>query len=155
MEKEAIDRLNLKTSEKVKVKKTKEKVKTLPQLIKDLDDLFSIWVRRSNEDERGIIRCFTCNRPLTFKIAQNGHFVGRQYKALRWDKVNCNPQCYVCNCLNEGEKVKYAIALDNKYGPGTAENLNMRKHNKCDLDRATMMILIEECKREIQLLNKP
>lgn len=152
-----IDRLNLKTSENEKVKKTKAKVKTLAKLIIDLDDLFSIWVRRSSEDEQGIIRCFTCKRPMTFKTAQNGHYVGRQHKALRWDKKNCNPQCYVCNILNEGEKAKYAIALDEKYGSGTAENLNMRRHNKCELDRATVMILIEECKKEIELLpnNKP
>jgi hypothetical protein len=145
-----IDRLNLKSSSSPVLKeKRSKKPKTIPQLVKDLDDIFSIWVRKANEDENGVIKCFTCGRLMTFKTAQNGHYIGRQYKAVRWSEINCQPQDYVCNILNEGEKVKFAAALDKKYGEGTAEKMNQQKNNRFKLERPILEILIQEYKTKV------
>lgn len=47
---------------------------------------------------------------------QNGHFVPRQYLAVRYDERNCNCQCYACNMLYGGQGATYAIRLKQKYG---------------------------------------
>lgn len=147
-----IDRLNLKSSTSPPQKKVKraEKQKTLPQLIDDLDDIFSIWVRRTHEEENGVIRCFTCRRPMLFKTAQNGHFITRKKMSVRWEPKNCKPQCYVCNILNEGEKAKFAIAL----GPETVEWLEQKKTNRMIVDRFVVGALIEEYKQKVADLKK-
>ena len=40
-------------------------------------------------------------------------------------KKNCDVGCIKCNIFNFGEQYKFSIALDNKYGEGTAEELEM------------------------------
>lgn len=52
-----------------------------------------------------------------------GHFVGRGKLKTRYDERNVNIQCRPCNRFGEGRKVEYALALEKKYGPGTAAEL--------------------------------
>ena len=54
---------------------------------------------------------------------QNGHFQSRKHLATRWDEENCQVQCVGCNMFKAGEQYKFSIALDAKYGEGTAEEL--------------------------------
>lgn len=58
---------------------------------------------------------------------QNGHFVSRGASALRYDEQNCNAQCVGCNMFKSGEQYLYSVALDNKYGDGTAAKLMARR----------------------------
>lgn len=150
---ESLDKLGLKQVGSVlKRKKRIPKRKTLPQLIKQLDDVFSIYVRKSNEDENGIIRCFTCGRAMTFKIAQNGHYIGRQYKAVRFSEINCQPQCAACNLFNEGEKVKFRENLVKKYGEQEVIKLEQQKNNRFRMERGVIELLISEYQKKISEL---
>lgn len=59
---------------------------------------------------------------------QAGHFVPRQYLAVRWDEVNVHCQCYACNVLYNGQPSSYAKHLREDYGPDIVEVLeNKRK----------------------------
>lgn len=50
--------------------------------------------------------------------------MSRRFNVLRYDEENVNAQCYRCNVAFSGEQYKYAVALDRKYGEGTAERLH-------------------------------
>ena len=63
-------------------------------LIKKLDSVFSEYIRRKYADRDGIVKCFTCNKSAYWKGQgmQNGHFISRASRILRWEEDNCRPQ---------------------------------------------------------------
>jgi hypothetical protein len=78
-----------------------------------------------------LFKCITCDRRIIFRDrdgkfnrnAHAGHFQPETYSNTRFNEENVNAQCGMpCN-YNQGEQVKYARALDMKYGDGTAARL--------------------------------
>lgn len=86
--------------------------RSVSKLKKDLDSLFSKWVRLSHASEKGFVRCYTCGVLKYWKKIQNGHFISRQYLAIRFDPRNCRPQCVGCNVYGNGKQVEYARKLE-------------------------------------------
>lgn len=96
--------------------------KSVTKLKKELDSLFSKYIRLSHSDSDGVVRCYTCNKLMSWKTAQNGHFVRRQYLATRFDEKNCRPQCVGCNVFGDGKTVEFAAKLE-KETPGIVKKL--------------------------------
>lgn len=119
-----------KVVEKVeKVKKIKKlKKKTTSQLKKELDRLFSIYIRKKNADENGIAQCVTCGTRKHWKELQNGHYESRSHLSLRFDETNCNVQCQVCNIWKGGNYTAYVLFMLNKYGKEHLEMLDRKKY---------------------------
>jgi len=90
-----------------KIKKAK-KAKSVTQLKKIADSVFSLWIR--NRDKK----CVTCGS--TDRL-QNGHYISRSCSVLRFSEVNCNAQCFVCNCFKNGNMPQYSVYMIDKYGP--------------------------------------
>lgn len=88
--------------------------KTAAQLKKDLDGLFSKWVRLSHADKNGNVACYTCGKIFHWKKIQNGHFIRRQYLATRFDPRNCRPQCVGCNMFGDGKTVEFSRKLESE-----------------------------------------
>lgn len=111
--------------------------KTSQQLIKEADKWFSKYVRlRDSEFERGdepgwYTHCISCNRKYMVRAEDgrwtnsidNGHYVSRSYKIVRFDEENCSGQCKRCNKWLSGNLIQYKLALERKYGPGTGDKL--------------------------------
>lgn len=93
------------------------------KLKKKADALFSIYVRLRDSDARGLVSCISCGAVKPWKAMQNGHFVSRSASVLRYDEENCNAQCVGCNMFKQGNQYAYALAIDIKYGEGTAKKL--------------------------------
>ena len=97
-----------------------------------------------------LFQCITCNRRVLFKDregrfykhANAGHFQPETYSNLRYDETNVNAQCSVCN-NNQGEQVKYARALDLKYGRGTADRLEKEAGHKQWTMEELLQIILE------------
>lgn len=96
--------------------------------LKKLDKVFSEYIRLRDADENGICTCITCGAKHHWKNMDNGHFIKRQHMSLRYNEINCNAQCRKCNWLGQGEDVKYAAALQKKYGPDIVEKLLLAKN---------------------------
>tara|TARA_R110002126_G_scaffold1720_3_gene10321 strand:+ start:147 stop:563 length:417 start_codon:yes stop_codon:yes gene_type:complete len=99
--------------------------KTISKLKKELDTIFSIFIRIRESNEYGMCQCFTCGKVGHYKTGgmQNGHFQSRKHMATRFHEDNCQVQCVACNMFRQGEQFKFGINLDAKYGEGTAEEL--------------------------------
>lgn len=69
------------------------KAKTITQLRKQADVLFSKMVRMRDCDGYGFGECITCGVKKAWKEAHCGHFQSRRFPATRWDEMNCNLQC--------------------------------------------------------------
>jgi len=95
-----------------KASKSKVKVKTQAQLKKDLDAIFSIYIRQKYADlHTGTVSCYTCSVVKHWKEIQNGHWIPRNILATRFDEDNCRPQCVGCNMFNKGKPDIFAVNL--------------------------------------------
>ncbi len=92
-------------------------------LRKELDRLFSLYIRQRSADQNGTVQCYTCPKTDHWKKMQNGHFVPRQYLATRYDEMNCQVQCYACNMLYNGQPSVFARNLNRDFGKGTTLDL--------------------------------
>ena len=99
-------------------------MKTISKLKKELDTIFSLYIRLRDATNEGLVQCFTCDKVNHYKSGmQNGHFQSRRHHSTRWNETNCQVQCVKCNLYEQGEQFKFGLALDSKYGEGSAEEL--------------------------------
>ena len=122
----------------------------LKKLKKELDKQFSLFIRRRDSNSDGVGECITCGRINHYKKMDNGHFIKRQYMSTRYDEKNCNLQCKHCNAFEQGANEKYAEALEKKYGNGTVQMLEIKKHNKTKFTRVEYEILNKEYKNKLK-----
>ena len=126
----------------------------IKKLIKELDAVFSVYIRLRDASKDGIGFCCTCFKPHTWNKLQCGHFVSRKHYALRWEEKNCASQCVSCNIFNQGQQQKFADYIDRRYGSGTSEKLQQRSLNIFHLDRGTLQILIADYRQKVAELKQ-
>ncbi len=126
---------------------------TISKLKKKLDVLFSQYIRRRNADHLGRVKCFTCGIEKHWKEQQAGHFQSRSHHSTRWDEVNVQVQCVKCNMFRQGEQYKFGLYLDDRFGDGTAEELENRAKTIVKLNRVDYEEAIERYKQKIRELD--
>ena len=95
---------------------------TRTSLIKKLDSVFSIYIRRKDA-VNDIAQCVTCGKKDHWSKLQNGHWASRRHYSTRWDERNCSVQCASCNVFRAGEIYLYTKYLCSKYGDNFPEEL--------------------------------
>jgi len=112
--------------------------KTISKLKKELDTIFSVFIRLREANEYGYCQCFTCGVVRHYKDGmQNGHFQSRKHLATRFSEDgNCEVQCVKCNVYAWGEQYRFSLALDAKYGEGRAEELEFLARTTLKISRA-------------------
>ena len=112
--------------------------KTISKLKKELDTIFSVYIRLREANEYGYCQCFTCGVVRHYKDGmQNGHFQSRKHLATRFSEDgNCEVQCVKCNVYSWGEQYKFSLALDAKYGEGRAQELEFLARTTLKISRA-------------------
>lgn len=101
------------------MKKTQTKKKTWPtrsELIKKLDQIFSVYTRLSVADKDWYITCPLCWARVHWIKAQNMHFITRSVFKYRWDERNCHAGCMRCNVILHGNYIVYTRRMQRKYG---------------------------------------
>jgi hypothetical protein len=93
--------------------------------------------------------CITCNKPFNLKSAHCGHFMSRRYSSTRFDDENCNLQCAGCNIFGNGMQYQYGVALDKKYGSGTAKKLAKLAQVYFKITRQFLETVISDAQAEI------
>lgn len=81
-------------------------------LIHDADAVFSQFIRLKYADEKGLVKCFTCDTKKHWTLMQNGHYMKRGNLYLRFDERNCRPQDKYCNEDLDGNMVEYTKRLE-------------------------------------------
>ena len=119
-------------------------------LKKKLDKLFSLFIRKRDSNLFGIGECITCGRINHYKKMDAGHYIKRQHLATRYDEKNVNLQCKRCNAFEQGNNEVYRRKIDLKWGDGTADTLEMKKHNKVKWTGFEYKCLIEEYENKLK-----
>ena len=122
------------------------KSKSINQLVAELDKVFSIFIRLRDIDADGFSYCVTCGKPMTLKTSQCGHFISRRHFATRWEEKNCAAQCVGCNMFAQGKQYEFGLAIDMRFGVGTAQKLLIQSKNKFKKDKSILNILINKYK---------
>lgn len=117
--------------------------KTYAQLKRELDRVFSLWVRWKDADQKGVGTCFTCGIRKSWRLLQCGHFIPRNCLALRWSEYNCRPQCVSCNVFKRGNYQEFAFRL----GQATVGALLMQKHRTVKFTRDDLQQMIADFSR--------
>ena len=92
-------------------------------IVKELDRVFSQYVRMRGANLDGFASCVTCGTVRPWKQLQCGRFMSRRKYSTRWHEVNCQVQCDACNRWNQGEQYAFAKWLDENMGEGTADEM--------------------------------
>ncbi len=122
--------------------------------LKSADSNFSKFIRIRDADEDGNVHCISCGKIIHWTKADNGHFIKRQHKALRYNEINCNAQCKECNWLKQGNDIQYAKGLEKKYGPGTVEILEALEKNTLHLGKFELKVIADHYKEKFEQLKK-
>jgi len=122
------------------------------KLVKKLDTIFSIFIRRKNSVNE-ISTCFTCGKKDHWKKLQNGHFQSRKHYSTRWDEINCQVQCAGCNVFKYGEQYVFGNKLDRKYGSGTAERLYIKAKKIIKLSNPELKDMILRYENFVKLMD--
>jgi Bacteriophage Lambda NinG protein len=99
---------------KEKDKPKKLKKKSVSKLKKELDKVFSEYIRRKYANEKGEVSCYTCGLTKVWREQQCGHFISRGYLATRFEEENVRPQCVGCNVFGGGKQVIFAAKLSSE-----------------------------------------
>ena len=91
--------------------------------MKKADKYFSEYIRLRDSDQNCNAICITCRKVAHISEMDAGHFIDRSHKATRYDERNVNAQCRTCNRFQSGRQFEHGLAIDLKYGTGTAEQL--------------------------------
>lgn len=121
---------------------------------------FSQYIRLRDSDENGICTCITCGRKHRWNGGQidAGHYIPKNKgNAIYFDEQDVNAQCKYCNKYLHGNIGSYIIAIDKKYGPGTATTLELksREIKSFTIDELIEKINYYKVKTKELLLTKP
>ena len=130
-------------------------MKTISKLKKELDKWFSLYIRLRDANEYGMVQCFTCGIVRGYKDGmQNGHFQSRKHMATRFDEENCQVQCLKCNIFDSGQQYLFSLRLDEKYGEGTAEELEHFARTVHKVSRVEYEVQISYYKKLVENLKE-
>lgn len=136
-----------KEKQKQKRRTTREnKRNSLPYLTKQLDIVFSQYIRHRDADSNGMCTCIDgCGQLSHWKSTDCGHFASRRCMSTRWHEQNCAAQHKACNGpVGLGRQYEFGKGLDLKFGEGTADKI-------IALSKQTKKWTPEELKEMIQL----
>lgn len=90
----------------------------------------SIWVRKSQADWKGDVKCVSCPsvHPWNSGLIHAGHF---QHDKLDFDPMNIHPQCRNCNYkYNKNAQAFYGAWMGITYGEKAIEELRKKANKK-------------------------
>lgn len=97
------------------IKTRPQKPKTTSQLIKELDEVFSLYIRLNYADNQGMVRCFVTGERIHYKMADAAHFHPRQHMGTRWHEQNVHPATQVTNRYHSDHLDQYATQMHSRY----------------------------------------
>ena len=114
--------------------------RSIPWLRKKAQQVFNLWVRKSEEGNP----CISCGNP---SPTQAGHYYSAgHYPSLAFELDNCHFQCVRCNMYLSGNLIEYRKNLIKLIGEERMNTLDnkaaLSKRNSYKHDRFTLIDII-------------
>lgn len=137
-----------------KAKKPATKPIKRSKVVRDLDAIFSQYVRLKESDEYGYCECVTSGQKMFWTEAQCGHFVSRGKYPTRWDETNCHPQSVYSNIFLKGDYINYTIYMIDRYGREYVDELIDRSKQSVKIPTNELIEKITYYKTEVERLKQ-
>ncbi len=124
------------------------------KLVKDLDKVFSLFIRMRASDENGYATCFTCGQVKKWKEGDAGHFISRGAYSTRWNETNVQFQDKKCNIFQSGQQYLFSVALNRLHGEGTADALYVMSRQTRKYGVGEIKAMIEIYKDKVERLKR-
>ena len=125
-------------------KKAVVKAKKRSWYVKELDRVFSLYIRQSKPPV-----CVTCGKKDEPKNLQNGHYYSRGKLPTRWEEDNCWPQCVGCNVFKSGNYTEYALFMLKTLGEARLKELHELANSAQKIPTSVIKEKIEEYKQKL------
>jgi len=113
----------------------KSKLKSTAKLKKELDAIFSKFVRFRDANQDGYGKCYTCGKLDFYKNAHCGHWIPRNILITRWNENNCRWQCIGCNLYGNGKFLDFEDHLIKDLGIDIVTKLKQSRFQIFKIDR--------------------
>lgn len=120
-------------------------------LMKDVDAVYSKYIRVKYSNIEGIVECYTCNFPMRWEDAHNGHCIGRASLGTRYMELNTRVQCPYCNSKHETHPEIFRNKLEQERA-GTLEYLDEVSRSINKLTVSDLKELLIEYKEKLKLV---
>lgn len=117
--------------------------------------VFSLYIRKKAEKEKGVIFCYTCDCVYKLKELQAGHCFHKgngRYKALDFDEKHIRPQCGKCNVYTGGMVNIFQAKLTRELGIKAVENMIFRRKNELPLTLAELKEIYAKYSEKLKTL---
>lgn len=145
--------IRMKSVNKMAAKEDQSDDEDVATLKKDLDLIFSRWLRLNGADKDGACECFICGHKDHYSVMQAAHFVKRGNSFLRYDPRNVAINCKPCNEYKDGNLVLYAQKLE-QLNPGITAILMEEGNIVYKFTRNELKDMIAEYSRKLKQLQK-
>lgn len=121
----------LERTRRADIRKRLAALKTKPEMVKEVDAIFSKYIRYRDRHQK----CICCNMPLNSSGSiptlggdyDAGHYVTRGNMATRWDEMNVHAQRKHCNRYEGGNYIGFRKGLIARIGLEEVERLEALK----------------------------
>jgi len=120
----------------------------MPDLVAELDAVFSRFVRLSAADANGNCSCYICDSVNRWEDCDAMHFVPRANMLLRFDTRNVKCGCRTCNQYLDGNLVLYSKRL-NEANIGVTEVLLEESHLVYKYGRFELLGMIKDYSEKV------
>lgn len=134
--------------------KKAEKKESISSLKKELDTIFSLFIRLRYADKEGMVLCYTSGKKMHWKKAQCGHFISRRHLGTRWDVINCQVQSVKENVFNQGNAPEFGRRLVADFGQHVVDKLFFKMAMPYKLDRTTLRWEIDQYNDQVRRLKE-
>jgi hypothetical protein len=110
---------------------------------KKADRAFSLYIRQRDKGKP----CITCGE---YKEHDAGHFITRNHEATRYHEQNVHGQCLACNRFQGGKQYEHGLAINRRYGKGTAQKLLELSKTLCKRTKQDYEDIAQTYKDKIQ-----
>jgi hypothetical protein len=134
--------------------KTRPQKKTTSQLIKELDDVFSLFVRLRDSDSQGTVTGFITGERIWWRDCDAAHYCSRQHMATRYDEMNVHACSVDSNRYDQDHLEKYGQALNKKYGWDEVLRLVNKSHQLTKFTAFELQEMIDRYKITVAELRR-
>jgi hypothetical protein len=134
--------------------RTRTKEKSLAILTKELDTVFSEFIRLRDADENGTVTCFVSGERIYWRDADAAHYHVRQHMGTRWDEMNVHACSVDSNRYDPDHHEKYEKKMVEKYTLHYVIILGWRSKSLLKPTRSDLEEMIEKYKSKVAELRK-
>jgi hypothetical protein len=116
--------------------------------------VFSEFIRLRDADENGLCKCFTCGLVRPWRNMDCGHGIGRQHKSTKFNELNNHAQCKRCNGFEGGKREVYKQRVDELYGEGTWDKLEIASRQTVKRGKVEIEIMTAYYKEKVLELKR-